>query len=260
MDSYTKFDERWDERRRRCRASRRRSFSKATIRAEVDRARCGRAYSSIRQMRHAAFERVRMPSRAPESGSSHDRAGDDLLALAQTLTGAGDIDRALAVLELAAEREASVADALSRRGDRLRAHGDLREAAGVFRLLGQRRPDDLRATYLSALLSGAPAALPPSRPAPWPAAFARLEDFLDGARHRELLQAVTADTARFEPSTVGGMGPHGPEPRVDLDTRTSFRVVGMDGAATWLRPLVQHCLGPISAQLGLGPFQAGMIE
>jgi hypothetical protein len=187
-------------------------------------------------------------------------AADYLLALATGLEAAGDTDRALKVLALAAAREAGGADALSLRGDLLRSRGELRQAADVFALLQQRHPEHDRARYLSALLSGVDAPIPASRPAPWPAAFVRIEDFLNGARHDELLDLLTHPNGAFQPSTVGGLGPNGREPRVDLDVRMSFRLGEIASVALWLRPLVETCVQPMSARLGVAPFPVSTIE
>ena len=167
---------------------------------------------------------------------------------------------ALSVRDLHAAREAGAAEALSREGDSLRSQGQLRQAADVLALLGHRQPDHPRARYLSALLRGFDAPLPAFRPAPWPAAFVRIEDFLDDARHEELTDLLTSPTHTFEPSTVGKIGPQGPEPRVDVAVRVSFQFPEIAPFAEWLRPLIEACLQPVSTRLGLAPFPAAMIE
>jgi hypothetical protein len=187
-------------------------------------------------------------------------ADEYLLTLARSLEAAGETGRALNVLDLAASRNTGAADALSLKGDLLRSRGALRAAADVFDMLGRCHPDQPRARYLSALLCGTQASLPASRPAPWPAAFVRIEDFLDRARHDELLELVTCGTNAFEASTVGGIGANGPEPRVDLGVRTSFRLTGIGPVALWLRPLIEECLPSVSARLGVTPFPVEMIE
>jgi len=196
----------------------------------------------------------------PDTGPSADRAGMYLLTLARSLESVGDTGRALALLDLAASREIGEADALSLKGDLLRSRGELRQAAAVFDRLHRRHPDHPRARYLSTLLCGADTPLPAARPAPWPGAFVRLEDFLDGARHHELLKLVTREAREFEPSTVGGMGANGPEPRVDLGVRASFRLPGIAPIAEWLRPLIAACLPSMSARLGVAPFPVEVIE
>jgi SM-20-related protein len=187
-------------------------------------------------------------------------AADYLLALASALEAAGDGNRAAKVRDLAAAREARAADAVSRKGDLLRSQGQLRQAADVFVLVDHRQPDHPRARYLSALLQGLDAPLPALRPAPWPAAFVRIEDFLDHVRHDEILDLRTSPGHAFEPSTVGGIGPHGPEPRVDLAVRNSFRVTKIASVSEWLGPLIETCLPAISARLGVAPFPVAAIE
>jgi hypothetical protein len=88
----------------------------------------------------------------------------------------------------------------------------------------------------------------------------RIEDFLDGARHDELLDFVTDPASAFEPSTVGGMGANGPEPRVDPAVRVSFRIGGIGPVAQWLRPAIEACLPSIGTRLGIAPFDAAPLE
>jgi SM-20-related protein len=187
-------------------------------------------------------------------------AADYLLALASSLEVAGDSDRALKVRDLAAAKEAATAEALSRKGDLLRSLGQLRQAADVFALLDHRQPDHPRARYLSALLRGLDAPVPAARPAPWPAAFVRIEDFLDDARHEELMNLLASPSHAFEPSTVGKIGPQGPEPRVDPAVRMSFQLPEIAPVAEWLCPLIGACLQSTSTRLDLAPFPVAMIE
>jgi hypothetical protein len=184
----------------------------------------------------------------------------DLLSLACSLDAVGDTVRALAVLDLAAAGNAAAADALALKGNLLRARGDIRQAADVFDLLDRRHPDHPYARYLSDLLGGASPALPCSRPAPWPSAFVRIEDFLDRARHDELLALVTSRSSAFEPSTVGTVAANGREPQVVLGDRVSFRLTDITPVARWIRPLITACLPTIGARLGIGSFAVAEIE
>jgi hypothetical protein len=188
------------------------------------------------------------------------RADEYLLTLARSLEAAGDTHRALAVLDLAAAKEEGAAEALSLKGDLLRARGDLLQAAAVFELLGRSHPDHSRARYLSALLSGAPAPQPASRPAPWPPPFVRLENFLDRDRHAELMAFVTDESQAVEPSTVGGLVAAALQRRVDYTVRRSFRITSIDTVALWLRPLIEACIEPITSRLGLAPFTPDPLE
>jgi hypothetical protein len=188
------------------------------------------------------------------------QADDYLLTLARSLAAAGDTRRSLAVLDLADSRAGGAADALALKGDLLRAHGDLPRAAAVFDLLDRSHRDQARARYLSALLAGAPAPQPASRPAPWPPPFVRLEGFLDRDRHDELMTFVTAGLHACEPSTVGRMEGNAPQPRVDYAARTSMRIAGIGPIAQWLRPLIEACIAPAAIQLGLAPFTPTTVE
>lgn len=186
--------------------------------------------------------------------------GIDLVDLASSLDAAGQTEKAFTVLDLAVAESARAIDALELKGQWLRARGDLRRAAEVFDQLSRRQPEHRSARYLAALLAGSHLAIPDSRPAPWPSAFVRLEDFLDDARHRELLELVTRSASAFEPSTVGVMGANGREPRVDLGSRTSFRLTDVGPVARWLRPLVEERLPTIRTLLGVAPFALKEIE
>jgi tetratricopeptide (TPR) repeat protein len=186
--------------------------------------------------------------------------GVDFLTLAYSLDAAGDGDRALAVLDAAVADDAHATAALELKGELLRARGELRDAADVFARIARQDPHHPSAPYLAQLLSAANPPLPVSRPAPWPSAFVRLENFLDRARHGELLQLVTSNAGAFEPSTVGGMGTNGLEPRVDLDTRISFRLVHVEPILLWLRPFVEAHLPSVGATLGIAPFEVSKIE
>jgi SM-20-related protein len=188
------------------------------------------------------------------------QADDYLLTLARSLEAAGDTRRSLAVLDLAAAKESAVADALSLKGDLLRARGELLQAAAVFDRLARQHPDHARARYLSALLCGADAPPPPSRPAPWPPPFVRLENFLERDRHDELLSFVTSDAAALEPSTVGGTDAGVQQPRVDHDVRMSFRILAIDPVALWLRPRIEARLAAMTSRLGLAPFTPRTVE
>lgn len=188
------------------------------------------------------------------------QADEYLLTLARSLEASGDTRRSLAVLDLAASKEGGTAESLSLKGDLLRARGDLPGAAAVFDLLGRSHPDQSRARYLSALLSGAHAPQPPSRPTPWPPPFVRLEGFLDRDRHDELMRFVAGGTHGLEPSTVGRIEANGPQPRVDYTARTSFRIPEIGPVALWLRPQIEACIAPMTSRLGLAPFTPGIVE
>jgi Rps23 Pro-64 3,4-dihydroxylase Tpa1-like proline 4-hydroxylase len=56
------------------------------------------------------------------------------------------------------------------------------------------------------------------------------------------------------------MGPDGPQPRVDLGVRASFRLPGIAPIAAWLRPLIEACLPSMRVRLGIAPFAVEMIE
>jgi hypothetical protein len=184
----------------------------------------------------------------------------DVLTLAYSLGAAGEVDRALAVLDLAMSSEDRALDALELKGELLRSRGELRDAAEVFALLAEREPDHPRARYVSELLRGSSPRVPAVCSAPWPSAFVRHEQFLNGVRHAELLDLVTTHAVAFEPSTVGAIGPDGRGPRVDLDTRVSFRLREVSSIAYWMRPLISEQLPSVRLQLGLAPFTAGEIE
>ena len=182
-----------------------------------------------------------------------------LLTLASSLEAAGDADKALAVLDLALAGETGATDALALKGDLLRSRGELQRAGDVFDQLC-RRSDDPRARYLAALLGGMPAVIPDLRPAPWPSAFVRLENFLDPAHHHEMLALMTSGAEAFEPSTVGADGVNGREPRVVLTSRISHRLVAIEGVRQWMRPLIEECLQSIATRLGVAPFVTASID
>jgi SM-20-related protein len=187
-------------------------------------------------------------------------AAVDLLTLANSLSVAGETDRALAVLDIAASANTDAAQAFELKGDLLRSRGELQLAAEAFDQVARRQPDHPSARYLSDLLAGSHPPIPAVRPAPWPSPFVRVENFLNQSRHREVLRLVTSRAHAFEPSTVGATGPNGREPRVILDSRTSFRLVEIDSVAAWLRPLIEERLSPVMVSLGVAPFTIGQVE
>jgi hypothetical protein len=186
--------------------------------------------------------------------------GLDYLDLAWSLDVAGQTAKALAVLDVAVSRESRVAEALALKGDLLRSQGQLQEAAEVFDLLARREPDHPRARYLARLLAGDNPPMPGVRPAPWPSPFVRIENFLDGGRHGELLALVTSGSSVFEPSTVGAMGAGGVAPRVDVESRLSFQLTDIGPVARWLRELIAEQLPAVRAQLSVGPFAVGKMD
>jgi predicted 2-oxoglutarate/Fe(II)-dependent dioxygenase YbiX len=184
----------------------------------------------------------------------------DLIDLAWSLDTDGHTTKAFAALDLALSSESNVADALELKGHLLRSRGELRPAAKVFDELARRDPEHSYARYLSDLLSDAHPSLPAARPAPWPAPYVRLENFLDRARHNEVMALLASRATAFEPSTVGVMGANGREPRVDLNSRLSFRLTEVGPIAHWLLPLIKEPLRTIGALLGIAPFAMGQIE
>lgn len=184
----------------------------------------------------------------------------DYLDLAWSLDAAGQTEKALAVLDVAVTGEHGATEALELKGELLRSRGELARAAEVFDLLARREPDHPRARYLARLLSGDNPPLPSVRPAPWPAPFVRIENFLDGGRHGELLALVTSGSSVFEPSTVGAMGANGLAPQVNLDSRQSFQLTEMGPVAQWMRARIAEQLPAVRAQLSVSPFAVGTMD
>lgn len=184
----------------------------------------------------------------------------NLVDLARSLDAAGQGDRALTVLDRAVSRDDEADAALALKADMLRSRGALRLAAETFQVVAERNARHPFARYLSDLLSGRPSPLPDARPAPWPSPFVRLEHFLDGARHDELLALVSQQASAFEPSTVGVAVGNGREPRVVPDARTSYRLAAIEPVAEWMRPLVAARIPMVFAQLGVAPFEPAEIE
>ncbi|MEO8563996.1 MAG: 2OG-Fe(II) oxygenase [bacterium] len=184
----------------------------------------------------------------------------DLVDLAYSLDAGGRTEMAYTVLDAAVARNVRADEALALKGDLLRSRGELLDAATTFGALSRRRPEDSRARYLSALLSGSVAAREGACPPPWPSAFVRVEDFLDDARHAEVMLLVSSSASAFEPSTVGVTVPGGREARVVLSDRISFRLTDVGAIADWLRPLIRERLPSIAARLGLAPFTVREIE
>ena len=119
------------------------------------------------------------------------------------------------------------ATALLRLGDVQRGKGMLDDALECYRRVVALRPDDSRASWLVAILSGEePSAGEREGPAPRmkelpdapagarPVPFVRRTDFLPAQRRSELLAFAERNRERFQPSgygpSLGSVGPPGP--------------------------------------------------
>ena len=113
----------------------------------------------------------------------------------------GLLERAEAALRSAVEANANDAAALLRLGDVQRGEGRLDAALASYRRVVSLRPEDAKASWLVAVLSGEelPDAAAPERPVP----FVCRKDFLPSARCEALLALAQANRERFEPGAVG---------------------------------------------------------
>ena len=128
------------------------------------------------------------------------------------LRSGGLFERAEAALRRTVEANANDATALLRLGDVQRGQGRLGAALASYRQVLSLRPDDAKAAWLVAILSGEPRlaceppprkkepdAAVPARPVP----FVCRTDFLPPPRRDALLALAQANRDRFEPGAVG---------------------------------------------------------
>lgn len=114
----------------------------------------------------------------------------------------GLIERAEAALLRTVAADPEDAAALLQLGDVQRGKGQLDEALACYRRVLSLRPDDAKALWLTAVLSGQPLPEAPVRDRPPP--FVRRPDFLPPRQCQALLSHALANRERLAPAVVGG--------------------------------------------------------
>ena len=137
----------------------------------------------------------------------------------------GLLQRAEGELLRAVAADPSDAAALLRLGDVQRGKGRLDEALECYRRVVALRPDDSRASWLVAVLSGEDLPDAPTRNRPVP--FVRRTDFLAPKQSSDLLAFAESNRERFQPSGYGpsldSVGP--PSPMVLAEIRVTGQEV-----------------------------------
>jgi Rps23 Pro-64 3,4-dihydroxylase Tpa1-like proline 4-hydroxylase len=166
----------------------------------------------------------------------------------------GLLDRAEETLERSLATDPKNRAVLRRLAIIRRCRGNLREASETYRRLVELKPDDLRARYLHAVLSGKEPPRVVVSPDGWPAPFVRIEQFLTPAEHDFLLETAHQQQSRLEISTIGE-GQYNPE------WRSSWVLCKkLDALIPWFLPRVKEALADVLPRLQVAPFAVGKVE
>ena len=169
--------------------------------------------------------------------------------------GGGLLDQAEAVLRRSLAANPHNAKVLLRLGDVLRGKGSFPAALDAYRRLCTLQPDNAKALWPSAILSGdrLPSAAPAGRRA---APFVRLMDFLPQPEQERLFKLTLAGSQRFFRAGVGDFG------HVNLETRTAWHAHTQ--TVREVRPLVvprlRRILPCVLARLGMESLERHRIE
>jgi Rps23 Pro-64 3,4-dihydroxylase Tpa1-like proline 4-hydroxylase len=137
-----------------------------------------------------------------------------------------------------------------------RCKGKLPEALETYGRLVELQPDDVKARYLHAVLSGKEPPPVVISPEGLPAPFVRIEQFLTPAEHDFLLETAHQQQSRLEISTIGeGDGQYNPE------RRSSWVLCKkLDKLIPWFLPRVKEALADVLPRLQIAPFAVGGVE
>ena len=158
----------------------------------------------------------------------------------------GLLERAEAALRRTAEAKANDAAALLRLGDVQRGEGKLGEALDSYRRVVSLRPDDPKASWLVAILSGKKLPNAPAQARPVP--FVHRTDFLPPQQCKVLLALAQASRERFKPGLVGGG-----QGILDPDTRKALveRGVTVEDVRPWLATHLRKAFSEALPRMGM---------
>jgi Rps23 Pro-64 3,4-dihydroxylase Tpa1-like proline 4-hydroxylase len=193
-------------------------------------------------------------SREAAGGSKAPKEFEDIAPV--LVTPGGLLDQAEHALRRSLKTDPHNTAVLRRLATFSRCRGNFGEASDAYRRLAELEPDDIKARYLHAVLSGQEPPAPPVPPGRWPAPFVRIEGFLSLAEHDTLLKTAHEQQDRLEPSLAGeGDGPPNPE------WRSSWVLCKkLDTLLPWFLPRVKDALSGILPRLQVGPFPVGDVE
>ena len=169
----------------------------------------------------------------------------------------GLLDRAEETLERSLATDPKNPAVLRRLAIIRRCRGNLPEALETYGRLVEVQPDDVKARYLHAVLSGKEPPLVVVLPGGLPAPFVRIEQFLTSAEHDFLVETAHQQQSRLEISTIGdGHGQHNPE------RRSSWVLCKkkLDELIPWFLPHVKEALADVLPRLQVVPFAVGKVE
>jgi Rps23 Pro-64 3,4-dihydroxylase Tpa1-like proline 4-hydroxylase len=191
--------------------------------------------------------------------SAHAASGGPALkqfedVASELMTPGGLLDRAEETLERSLATDPKNTAVLRRLAIIRRCRGNLREALGTYERLVELQPDDVKARYFLAVLSGRefPNVLVP--PGGRPAPFVRIEQFLTPAEHDFLLETAHQQQSRLEISTIG-------DDHYNPEWRSSWVLYKkLDELIPWFLPRVKEALADSLPRLQVAPFAVGHVE
>jgi Rps23 Pro-64 3,4-dihydroxylase Tpa1-like proline 4-hydroxylase len=200
---------------------------------------------------HSPLMSARPASDAPALKQFEDVASVLMIA-------GGLLERAEEALKRSLETDPRNTATLRKLATVYRSRGNLQESRDAYGRLAELQPDDVKAHFLHAVLSGKEppaAAVPPA--GGWPVPFVRIEGFLATAEHDFLLKTAQEQQDRVEMSWIGdGEGQYNPEKR-------SSWVLGkkkLDPLIPWFQPRVKEALSEVLPRLQVAPFPVGEVE
>jgi Rps23 Pro-64 3,4-dihydroxylase Tpa1-like proline 4-hydroxylase len=172
----------------------------------------------------------------------------------ELMTPGGLLDRAEETLERSLATDPKNTAALRRLAIIRRSRGNLRDALETYGRLVELQPDDVKARYLHAVLSGKeppPVVVPPGG---WPAPFVRIEQFLTPAEHDFLVETAHQQQSRLEISKIG-------DDQYNPEWRSSWVLCKkLDQLIPWFLPRVKEALADVLPRLQVAPFAVGEVE
>lgn len=169
----------------------------------------------------------------------------------------GLLDRAEEALKRSLETDPRNMAALRKLATVCRSRGSLQESRDAYGRLAELQPDDVKAHFLHAVLSGKepPAAVvPPS--GRWPVPFVRIEGFLAPAERDFLLKTAQEQQDRLEMSWIeDGEGQYNPEKRSSWVLSKK-----LDPLIPWFLARVKEALPAVLPRLQVVPFPVGEVE